>query len=177
MANCPANTSPKAENNTMVCVDCAEDCSGTAVRFQITVRIKLRVLSIVLKPSQPINPNFKPQFKIVLQPKGSRRLLADGANQVEIQVQDTQVTALGIVISAVIPSTVDTNVYSSMSLQFGNLASSPSPSGALIADANLNIDLAAVQQTLTQNHLTIAGNVVSIAAIVLLFVFMGYRRL
>jgi hypothetical protein len=143
VSNCPKNTIPKVDNNTMTCVDCSEDCSGSAVRFQITVRIKLRVLSIVLKPSQPINPNFKPQFKIVLQPKSGRRLLAD-SNQVEIPAQDVQITSTGIVISAVIPTSVDTSVFSSMSLQFSNLASSPSPSGALIADANLNIDLSEV---------------------------------
>lgn len=176
ITSCPTNTSPKMINGSMSCVDCTGDCSGAAVRFQITVKIKLRALSIVLQPSQPISPNFKPQFQLVLVPLNSRRLLA--ANQIVIPVQTTDVTSTGIAISAVIPSDVDTTIYSGLQLQFTNLNNSATDGGALLADASLQVNLADVQsQQLQASKISIFGQVVSLLFVVLLAVFVGYQQL
>jgi len=142
VANCPTNTAPQMINNTLNCVDCTSDCSAKAVRFQITVKITLRALSIVLLPSQPINPNFQPQIQLVLVPLNSRRLMTSG--QIVIPIQSMTVTSSGIAISAVIPSNVDTTVYNGLQLQFSGLGNAATPGGALLADSNLQINLADV---------------------------------
>jgi hypothetical protein len=174
VTNCPTNTFPRVVNNTLACVDCTSDCSASSVRFQITVRITLRTLSIVLMPSQPINPNFQPQFQIVLVPPTSRRLLT-GSAQIIIPAQSIIVTASGISISAVIPNNVDTSVYSNMKIQFSGLTNSPTNNGALIADSNLIVNLAEIRATQGQSSkISILGQVVSLLVIVLLAVYVAY---
>lgn len=175
VTNCPNNTAPKMVNGSINCIDCPSDCSGSAVRFTITVKIKLRALSIVLKPSQPISPNFKPQFQLILVPLNSKRLMADG--QIVIPVQTTDVSSSGIAISAVIPSDVDTNIYGGLQLQFTGLANSATDGGALLADAKLSINLADVQSQQAQaNKISVLGQVISVLFIVLLAVFVGYEQ-
>lgn len=175
VTNCPANTAPQTVNNTLNCVDCT-DCDGQAVRFKIVVKIKLRALSIVLKPSQPISPNFKPQFQLILVPLNSRRLLAGG--QIVIPVQNTDVTSTGIAISAVIPDGVDTSVYSGLQLVFTGLSNSATAGGALLADSTLKINLAEVQQQQIQSSkISILGEVLSVLFIVMLAIFVAYRKL
>jgi hypothetical protein len=137
--------------------------------------MRLRVISVKLIPSQSLNSNNPVQFVLVLSAKISRRVLSSQYPDIVITPQHADQSSNGISLEAVIPSSVNTNIYSSLSVQFQNLSSSPSSNGALISDGVISYNLSDSSNP-TQNNYGIMGEVISILGLFAFILYGVYKK-